>query len=785
MQKTVSSIYIFLLIFCPLAFGTTESWSLAVMELSCFLAVSLYLINQWYRDKPIYKTPALVPLLIFLGYILFQIVPLPPWLLELLSPNTYRLYMDTIGIVDDGSWLSISVNRKSTLLEFFRYASYVGFYFLTVQLLSNKERLQSVVGLVVIFLTSLSAFAIIQYFTSRDTIFWLIEVPINSIIFGPYVNHNHFAGLMELALPMVIALFIYLKPRISYKQSWKEKIVEIFDFQGINLYILLGFSALLIASSIVLSLSRGGMISASLSVVLLVILISLRFKQKKMNIIVFLLLISVFLSVSWFGWETVVDRFARLQNQQGEIYEARLEFWKDSIEIIKALPLVGAGFGTFSDIYPAFRTFISDRAVLHAHNDYLELLIEGGVIGLLLVSLFLIYLVKSSFKVFRKRHDRYSIYLFLGCFTGLVSIFIHSLTDFNLHIGANGLYFFFIAGLMVTSIHTKTRIEASGTLLKKISNRRMLPGIACVILIVLIGGFSINTKMLLGHYYYDSIADMHINQRMPKDKLEKVLAIAIKSTDWDSRTARYLYAKANLEVLLLKAPSALASYKEALYRQPLKGEFLQRVGFIYSWLGDDVTAEKLIKAGIRTDQSSPERYRQYAEWLLSQDRKAEGLELINKALLMEPSLTVQKSREYIVSMLVHDIDIEEVLSAIPNRTKPLLGVAEYFYSIDNYQQADRAFSRVLNWITNDPNKHVRDYGRILRFYAKKGRNNKALDIALKAVNDMPNEPRPRIWAGRLYKKLGVTYRAIEEFKMALTIDPTNISAIRELNSLNR
>jgi hypothetical protein len=251
------------------------------MELLCFLAVGLYLVNQWYSRKSIYQTPALIPLVIFLGYLLIQIIPLPPWMLELFSPNTARLYKDTIGIIDGNAWHSISINKRATILEFFRYASYVGFYFLTVQLLSSKERLQGVVSLVVIFLTTLSAFAIIQYFTSQDTIYWFFEVPKNSIIFGPYVNHNHFAGLMELALPLVIALFIYLKPQISYKQTWREKIVEMFDFQGINLHILLGFSALLIASSVVLSLSRGGMISAGLSTVLLGIMVSSRFKQKK------------------------------------------------------------------------------------------------------------------------------------------------------------------------------------------------------------------------------------------------------------------------------------------------------------------------------------------------------------------------------------------------------------------------------------------------------------------------------------------------------------------------
>ena len=85
---------------------------------------------------------------------------------------------------------------------------------------------------------------------------------------------------------------------------------------------------------------------------------------------------------------------------RGVIYEARLDFWKDSQKIISDYKLTGSGIGTFPHVYPVYRSLKSELFLSHAHNDYLELLVEGGIISFVLATLFLLTLFIKPIKYF-------------------------------------------------------------------------------------------------------------------------------------------------------------------------------------------------------------------------------------------------------------------------------------------------------------------------------------------------------------------------------------------------
>ena len=72
----------------------------------------------------------------------------------------------------------------------------------------------------------------------------------------------------------------------------------------------------------------------------------------------------------------------------------------------------------------------------HAHNDYIELLSDGGITACFVILWFILIFVFRTVLSFRKRRETYSIYIFIASVTGILSLAMHSLTDFNLHIGA-------------------------------------------------------------------------------------------------------------------------------------------------------------------------------------------------------------------------------------------------------------------------------------------------------------------------------------------------------------
>ena len=131
-EKLTYRIFIFLLIFSPLAFATVSTWSLTLMEAVSIGAALLLFISLGINNQTVYKAPGTVLVLLFPAYILVQLIPLPMGMVKLISPSTYSLYSETIGIVDPISWVSLSINKKATLAELFRYLSYAGIYLLTV-----------------------------------------------------------------------------------------------------------------------------------------------------------------------------------------------------------------------------------------------------------------------------------------------------------------------------------------------------------------------------------------------------------------------------------------------------------------------------------------------------------------------------------------------------------------------------------------------------------------------------------------------------------------------------
>jgi len=352
------------------------------------------------------------------------------------------VYQETIGIVEPVQWVSLSMNKRATVLEFFRYSTYVFFYILTVQLFTRKTFFKKVVNHVVTLSVFIAILAILQYFLSADQIYWFRNVPKNATPFGPYIYHNHYAGFMEMVFPLSLALFLYYRPVVLYG-TFRQRMFDFLNNQRSNVHFLFGLSTIIIGASIFLSYSRGGIISMLISLCFLAIMLA--FQNTRQNTYILLPMITIFIlfSVGWFGWDFIFERFEKIRNAEGLIHDTRLLLWKDTLDIIKQFPISGTGFGTFVDIYPGYRS-VPERLIFnHAHNDYLELLANAGLIGAGLFAWFMISLFRTVIRVFRIRRDPYSIILCLAGMTGILSILLHSVTDFNLNNGANGLYFFF------------------------------------------------------------------------------------------------------------------------------------------------------------------------------------------------------------------------------------------------------------------------------------------------------------------------------------------------------
>jgi O-antigen ligase len=206
------------------------------------------------------------------------------------------------------------------------------------------------------------------------------------------------------------------------------------------------------ASSIFLSGSRGGMAAFMVQTIFFAacLIAQRRGRRPALMLAAFLLLTLGFLV--WFGGSQISDRLATLHDTwRSDAVSGRWAIVRDSGAMFTSKPLLGWGLGTFPVVYPQFRSFYTNLFVNQAHNDYLQVLVEMGILGFAATLVFLVLLYRYGLKR-QPEASGFSHYVRLAALMGCTGIVVHSLTDFNLHIPANAAWFFALAALATARI---------------------------------------------------------------------------------------------------------------------------------------------------------------------------------------------------------------------------------------------------------------------------------------------------------------------------------------------
>jgi O-antigen ligase len=260
---------------------------------------------------------------------------------------------------------------------------------------------------------------------------------------GTYVNRNHFAGLLELALPLVIMWAVSVWTRAKKDRSPRSA--------GAAARV----SALLVVAACILvavigSLSRMGFVAALVAIAtsgLGCLLVHERASHSRLP--KWLWLFPALLPLAIFAFvapNAMVLRFAETPGL-GEINaDGRVQIWKETMGLIGAYKWTGTGLGAYEyGLYP-FRKFGSALTIDFAHNDYLQILAELGIVGALLVLALAIAILWRPLSIILERDSRHWA-LAVGLVGSFAAIGLHSLVDFNLYIPANALALAWLAGV--------------------------------------------------------------------------------------------------------------------------------------------------------------------------------------------------------------------------------------------------------------------------------------------------------------------------------------------------
>jgi O-antigen ligase len=278
------------------------------------------------------------------------------------------------------------------------------------------------VWFLILFCFAVSLFGIVQHFTSENEIYWLSWIHTAGDPFGPYANRNHFAGFLELTLPVSMAFLV---------------------FRGVTqeAFPLLTVLTIVPVSAMVLSGSRAGIIGLVFELLVLAILARSRRVSEVPHIGAIAIVGVVALSlVAWMGAGKAIERFSTAPLKDVSLAR-RISMFRGAAHVFLDYPVKGSGLGTLITIFPRYETAYDGYVIAHVHNDYIETLAETGVLGGLCGISFLWMLYRNSLNAFESSKERFSRALHAGAIVAVSGLLLHSFVDYNLHVPANALLF--------------------------------------------------------------------------------------------------------------------------------------------------------------------------------------------------------------------------------------------------------------------------------------------------------------------------------------------------------
>jgi O-antigen ligase len=390
------------LLVAPLAFGAVEPWSIFALEACAVLLLVAWGLRQWIQHQ------------------------------EDISNNVLYLPMAAFFVLALVQWMTgATAYRHITYADMLLYAAYGMLAFVATQSLRRSSQFNWLAYAVTGYGAVVASFAVLQGIAPNGKLYWLWSSAQGGAIYGPYVNHNHYAGLMEMLTPFPLVLAAT-------------------RFTDGNRRIFVTAVAALMAGSIFLSGSRGGMLALCAQVIILAVLL-LRSRQgnwkKPLMLGVFMMLMIAFLL--WLGGSELTHRLASIHSEaQTEINGGtRLAIDRDCLHMLVKRPFLGWGLGTFPIVYPQFRSFYTTFFVNEAHNDYLQLLVETGVAGFSIAIWFLVLVFRQAITKLKDWNQTSTGALTVAALLGCVGILVHSFLDFNLQIPANAALFYVLCAI--------------------------------------------------------------------------------------------------------------------------------------------------------------------------------------------------------------------------------------------------------------------------------------------------------------------------------------------------
>ena len=430
-------ISLFVIATIPVIFAAVQPW---VWSLFCLLMIAAFILFIWTtRDQTVFPRvrPLNISVAIFFIWTFFLCLPFPYPILSLLSPKRSEILSKAWALTGSApAWETVSYSSKSTLAWWVFLLS-LGLFFIVVRNLCTEKKMLKRIVFVMIAIGLLEAvYGLIQALVPSMGVLWIdyIQAYLGTAR-GTFINRNNFAGYIEMIWPLALGVTLAMTGRV-------HSLKEVLASDRLNRQALMAMGIIVFLLALIFTRSRGGILSGLVGFLAFSTMARTGMKAvaKQTRVLLGGIIVLMCIYTMTIGIGPIMQRFLNIRGDGS----SRIDIWRDSLPIIKDHPM-GIGLQNYENVFAVYnQSSTSDKTVVYAHNDYLQILIETGWIGFFaIVGGFLIFLGKSARRIKRLdfRKDPLRFYLAVGAFSGLISITVHSMFDFNLQIPANCLYF--------------------------------------------------------------------------------------------------------------------------------------------------------------------------------------------------------------------------------------------------------------------------------------------------------------------------------------------------------
>jgi O-antigen ligase len=646
--------FLFLLVLAPLPSGSISPLAQSFLVTSIFTILTLWMIRSPQSGSEIRGYRSLQLMLglwaIAIGFAAFQAIPVPGRVIQSVSASLSELYRSVLPAEAMGKWRSVSTTPSATVQSGLLIAAFGAGFILTAHLCWSRARILTLAYTIVLVGAGEAIYALARMGGSLAT-----------AASGTFVNRNHYAALLGMALCIGGGLLLGI---------WQERQrADAADDitrcgSGLDLWVRsipLIVTSLIILTGIVFSFSRMGLTSP---IGILVVLGSVWLfgpVSNRLRLVVGGLTAVSLLLVggAWPALEVVAARFQTLDDSY------RIAAWNGTYRLFLSSPIVGIGLGGLIDNLPRFLPLPISETFDHSHNEFLEMLAEGGAIYATLVLLGLMVYIPRVVRLWAGRRDPLARGLGIGCLAAILAALMYSLVEFPLRMPANGLYLSVIMGLGWAAVHLHSSKGSEHDAARRPRGGQRAGLLVISVVGILLGVIALSAEVL------DTVGDYLVEQAKQLPSYEQ-RALLAKAIGFHRRSATlepwqpahvfklgraYEFSAATRPSLsderVRDWMSAADFYRDAVELHPANARFQTALAWAALQRGNLDKANRAATAALTLAPDDREIRFAMAKWYLSQwedlDDRDQGLarSLVERGAPERPELYVQATWQLI------------------------------------------------------------------------------------------------------------------------------------------